>query len=54
MNLFNLSLRLKGFPFAKACTDFNTISDIVSADYLPYIEKQRQEIVAYHLKHNPF
>ncbi|MGB1312053.1 phenylacetate--CoA ligase family protein [Bizionia paragorgiae] len=54
MNLFNLSLRLKGFPFAKACTDFNTISDIASADYLPYIEKQRQEIVAYHLKHNSF
>ncbi|TYB74209.1 phenylacetate--CoA ligase family protein [Bizionia saleffrena] len=54
MNLFNLSLRFKGFPMTKACSDFEAISAISSAEYPLYIEKQRQKIVTYHLKHNSF
>lgn len=54
MNLFNLSLRFKGFPITKASADFDAIDAIASAEYTLYIEKKRQEIVNYHLKHNPF
>ncbi|MBQ0769005.1 MAG: phenylacetate--CoA ligase family protein [Bizionia sp.] len=54
MNLFNLSLRFKGFPISKAHSDFIAISAITSAEYPLHIENQRQEIVEYHLKHNSF
>jgi len=54
LNLFNLSLRFKGFPISKARADFKAISAIASAEYPRHIENKRQEIVDFHLKHNPF
>ena len=53
-NLFHLSLKLSGFPIAKAQTDFEKIVAISETDYPKYLEQKKQEIVAYHLKKNSF
>ena len=54
MNLFDLSLRLNGFPIRKAEIALEEIqqkNDVAFEDYIIY---KKQEIVAYHLKHTPF
>ena len=53
-NLFHLSLKLSGFPIAKAETDFDKILKISEADYPDYLETKKREIVEFHLKNNPF
>lgn len=54
MNLFNLTLRLKGFPIAKAKLDYTSIKNINEQGYRTYIDIKKQEIVSYHLKNNVF
>ncbi|WP_248724613.1 phenylacetate--CoA ligase family protein [Seonamhaeicola sp. ML3] len=54
MNLFNLSLKLKGFPLEKAKKRLIDIQKINENEYSAYIEQQKKDIVAYHLKHNTF
>ena len=54
MNLFNLTLKLKGFPIAKAQAALAKIQAIPPAEYNGYVVRQRQEIVAYHLKNTPY
>lgn len=53
-NLFHLSLKLSGFPIAKAQADFEKIVVISETDYPKYLEQKKQEIVAYHQKNNSF
>ena len=53
-NLFHLSLKLSGFPIAKAQADFEKIVAISETDYPKYLEQKKQEIVAYHQKNNSF
>lgn len=53
-NLFHLSLKLSGFPIAKAQADFEKIVAISETDYPKYLERKKQEIVAYHQKNNSF
>ena len=53
-NLFHFSLKLSGFPIAKAQVDFEEILKVSEEDYPHYIEKRKLEIVNYHLKNNPF
>ncbi|MEW4922394.1 phenylacetate--CoA ligase family protein [Algibacter sp. 2305UL17-15] len=54
MNLFNISLKLKGFPTGKAKRDLAAIQSKNIGDYNAYLENKKTEIVDYHLKNNPF
>ena len=54
MKIFDLSLILNGFNINKAKQSLREIQQIPEADYEAYIEQKKQEIVAYHLKNNPF
>ena len=54
MNLFDLSLRLNGFPIKEASTAFKAIKRLNSTEYEAYFYKQREAIVNYHLKNNSF
>ncbi len=54
MKLFDLSLRLNGFPIKKARLFLDSIQNKNNSEYGQYISQKKQDIVAYHLKHNPF
>lgn len=54
MNLFNLSLKFNGFPITKAKKHLKTIQNKNDDELKDYIKSKKQDIVAYHLKHNPF
>lgn len=51
-HLFNLSLKLNGFPMKEASTEFEKIQAVSDADYEEYIQLKLKEIVDYHLKNN--
>lgn len=51
-NLFDLSLRFKGFPMKLANADFNETLSISEDDYLQWVNEKRNAIVEYHLKNN--
>jgi len=52
--LFDLSLKLSGFPIEDAKREFKQILQIPEADYEKYILAKRKEIVDFHLKNNTF
>ena len=54
MNLFDLSLRLNGFPIRKAEIALEEIQQKNDDAFEDYIIYKKQEIVAYHLMHTPF
>ncbi|MEN3323829.1 phenylacetate--CoA ligase family protein [Mariniflexile soesokkakense] len=54
MNLFNLSLKFNGFPIEKAKKLLDSIQKNDENELLNYIETRKQDIVAFHLEHNPF
>lgn len=54
MNLFDLSLRLNGFPIRKAEIALEEIQQKNDDAFEDYIIYKKHEIVAYHLKHTPF
>lgn len=54
MGLFDLSLRLNGFPIKKAKIAFEQIKEIDSNRFENYINTKKSEIVAFHLEHNNF
>lgn len=54
LKLFDLSLKLKGFPIKEAKTHLKFIQNKSDADFKSYQEIKKQDIVAYHLKHNSF
>jgi len=53
-NLFNLSLKLNGFPIEEAKATLKAIEKKHDTDFTAYIEAKKQDIVAFHLKHNTF
>lgn len=53
-NLFNLSLKISGFPIKKAQQDFDAILHIPKEEYACYIEQKKNEIVTFHLENNSF
>ncbi|NJM79288.1 MAG: phenylacetate--CoA ligase family protein [Flavobacterium sp.] len=53
-NLFNLTLKLNGFPLQKAQVELDKILAIPDKDYQNFIINKREEIVRYHLQNNPF
>lgn len=54
MNLFDLSLRFKGFPIQNAKRFLETIHKKTEKEFQIYIETKKQEIVRYHLNNNAF
>ena len=52
--LFELTLKINGFPIQKAKEDFASILKIEDDNYPKYIEDKRKEIVDFHLKNNLF
>jgi len=52
--LFNLSLKLSGFPIEESKKQFDKILSIPESDYEQFIENQKAEIVAFHLQNNLF
>ncbi|PKA82906.1 phenylacetate-CoA ligase [Ulvibacter sp. MAR_2010_11] len=53
MNLFELTLRLKGFPIAEAKKRLQEIQAIPEKEYETYVYKLREDIFRYHLRENP-
>ncbi|WP_299382916.1 phenylacetate--CoA ligase family protein [uncultured Lacinutrix sp.] len=54
LNLFDLSLKLKGFPIKKAKLALENIKALNAKDKEQYVLNKRAKIVEYHLEHNPF
>jgi len=54
LNLFDLSLQLNGFPIKKARQAIDEIQKMSVLEFDNYVSLKKREIVAYHLKHNPF
>ena len=54
MNLFDLSLKLNGFPIEKASALLKQIQNKNEEEFNAYLESKKKEIVEFHLKHNPF
>ena len=54
LNLFNISLKINGFPIKKAKTVLDTIQKKNDFELNAHIEAKKQAIVAYHLNHNSF
>ncbi|MAP54395.1 phenylacetate--CoA ligase family protein [Altibacter sp.] len=52
MNLFELTLRLKGFPIAEAKKRLAKIQEISKDDYPDYVSRLQADIVAYHQREN--
>lgn len=54
MNIFDLTLRLNGFPVAKAKKLLQQIHAIDENDYKAYTSSQKKALVSFHLKENRF
>ena len=54
VNLFNLSLKLSGFPIEEGKRQLETILAIPESEYEGFVEKSKNEIVAFHLRQNSF
>ncbi len=53
LNLFDLSLKISGFPIKKANAELQEILSVSDTDFEAFTLKKRNEIVAFHLKNNP-
>jgi len=53
-NLFNLSLKLNGFPIEKAKKQLEEIIAISEEDYSAFVENKKREIVEFHFKNNSY
>ncbi len=54
MNLFDLSLRLSGYPIRNALRILKSVQNKNDDEFRTYVYTKKQEIVSYHLKHNSF
>ena len=54
MKLFDLSLKLAGFPIKEAQKEFAQILSVPEKEYEDYIHQKKREIVDFHLQSNPF
>jgi len=53
-NLFNLTLRLNGFPIAKAKKELAKIVAVSETDYSNFLQQKKADILHFHLLHNSF
>jgi phenylacetate-CoA ligase len=54
ISLFDISLQLNGFPIKKAKSDLEQITRLSEEEYAKFLQKQKDEIVGFHLQNNPF
>lgn len=54
MNLFDLSLKLNGFPIKEARAYLSSIQNLETSEFDNHLKSQKEQIIKYHLKHNPF
>ncbi len=54
LNLFDLSLKLKGFPIRKAKFILKDIQQQSDSEFNTYVKTRKHDIVSYHLKNNSF
>lgn len=54
MKWFDFTLKLKKFPLTEAKQQLKQIQEIPEEEYVDYLEKKKQEILAYHQAHTPF
>ena len=54
MNLFDFSLKLNRFPIKEARSVLSSVQNLSEEEFRNYIENQKEQMVNYHLKHNPF
>ena len=54
MRLFDLSLKLNGFPIPRAREELKAIQSITLSEYNDFISAKRDGIVRFHLDNNPF
>ena len=54
ISLFNISLRLNGFPIKKAKTELDKIIHFSDEEYAAFLQNKKKEIVDFHLKNNSF
>ena len=52
--LFDLSLRLNGYPIQEADAELRKIAALSAKEYLLFLEERKTAIVAYHLENNAF
>ncbi len=54
MNLFDFSLKLNGFPIKEARSILSAVQNLNEKEFHNYVDKQKEQIVNYHLTHNSF
>lgn len=54
MRLFDFSLKVNGFDIDKATSVLSKIQIQNDSEFEAYVEKQKNDIIAYHLEHNSF
>lgn len=54
MNLFNLTLKVKGYPITQAQQKLLEIQELLPTQHTAYVKQQREYIVNHHLKNNPY
>ena len=54
ISLFDISLRLNGFPVKKAKAELDEIVNLSEEEYVLFLQNKKKEIVDFHLKNNPF
>lgn len=52
--IFDISLKLNGFPIAEAKERLSEILAVPDEKYTAFLDQKKQEIVQFHLDHNPF
>jgi phenylacetate-CoA ligase len=54
LKIFDISLKLNGFPIEEARKALSEITAIPETDYADFIDTKKREIVAFHQQNNPF
>ena len=54
MNLFELTLKINGFPIVAAKRKLNEIQQINEGNFEEYVKNKRKEIVDYHTQNNTY
>jgi phenylacetate-CoA ligase len=54
LKLFDLSLKLNGFPIRKAKQTLKAIQAKNEVEFEVYVQQKKRDIVTYHLEHNPY
>ena len=54
MNLFDITLRIKGFPIREATRHLEEIQKLSPFEFAAHLERQKKEITNFHLANTPF